>query len=95
MSLGFVSPKFNGAFKSVVAVDNDASSIKTYKENFGDKHAVVADIEEWVSTSKIPKADVVIGGPPCQGFSLLNKKRIGDSRRALWEPYMDLSLIHI
>lgn len=90
MSLGFVSPKYNGAFESVAAVDNDASSIETYNANFGHKHAVVEDIEEWINKSKIPKADVVIGGPPCQGFSLLNKKRVGDSRRALWEPFMDV-----
>ncbi|WP_254870944.1 DNA cytosine methyltransferase, partial [Salmonella enterica] len=31
-----------------------------------------------------------MGGPPCQGFSLLNKNREGDHRRALWEPYMDI-----
>ena len=42
-------------------------------------------------TAEIPQADVVIGGPPCQGFSLLNKKRDGDSRRALWEPYLEIA----
>ncbi|MDA3835350.1 MAG: DNA cytosine methyltransferase, partial [Spirochaetales bacterium] len=36
----------------------------------------------------IPKADVVIGGPPCQGFSLLNKKRDSDPRRRLWVQFM-------
>lgn len=34
--------------------------------------------------------EVVIGGPPCQGFSLLNKKRHGDARRELWKAYMQV-----
>jgi DNA (cytosine-5)-methyltransferase 1 len=90
MTLGFTDPRFHGGFKGVWAVDHDAASIATQKRNFGD-HACQADIEEWVSSGKpIPKADVVIGGPPCQGFSLLNRQRVGDARRQLWQPYMDV-----
>ena len=90
MTLGFTDERFGGGFESVWAIDNDAAAIETYKRNFGD-HAVCDDIEKWVDgKSTIPKADVIIGGPPCQGFSLLNKKRVGDARRELWHPYMDL-----
>jgi DNA (cytosine-5)-methyltransferase 1 len=32
-------------------------------------------------------ADLVVGGPPCQGFSLLNKQRQNDERRGLWRAY--------
>jgi DNA (cytosine-5)-methyltransferase 1 len=85
--LGFVDERFGGGFKSVWAIDNDPAAVETFNLNFG-KHAICGDIEHWVS--KVPKADVVIGGPPCQGFSLLNKKRKGDVRRALWQPYMDI-----
>lgn len=87
MTLGFVDKRFSGSFKSIWAIDNDAASIETYKRNFG-KHGYCADIEEMVSQT--PKADIVIGGPPCQGFSLLNKNREGDERRELWQPYMDI-----
>ncbi len=38
----------------------------------------------------IPQADVVIGGPPCQGFSLLNKNRELDPRKQLWVPVMEV-----
>ncbi len=73
-----------------MALDNDKSSIETHKANFGGL-TVCGNIEDWLSSKPIvPKADVVIGGPPCQGFSLLNKKKTGDRRRALWEPYLDL-----
>lgn len=89
LSLGFQMPEMNGSFKDVLALDIDAASIKTYSQMFG-KQGVCADIEEWLLANQVPQADVVVGGPPCQGFSLLNKKRVGDIRRALWEPYMDI-----
>lgn len=90
MSLGFSDPRFCGGFKSVLAIDNDLAATKTYAQNFGD-HALCVDIEEWLRAGPdIPQADVVIGGPPCQGFSLLNKQRAGDVRRQLWQPYMDV-----
>jgi DNA (cytosine-5)-methyltransferase 1 len=90
MTLGFVDPRFCGGFDSVWAVDNDEAATKTFAANFGD-HAICADIEELILRSDVvPSADVVIGGPPCQGFSLLNKQRRGDQRRALWQPFMDV-----
>jgi|TARA_R100000049_G_C1954802_1_gene107082 DNA (cytosine-5)-methyltransferase 1 len=90
MSLGFVDRRFCGGFESVLAVDNDAAAIATHKANFSGE-AVCGNIETWLADADIPKADVVIGGPPCQGFSLLNKKRDGDARRALWEPFLDVA----
>lgn len=89
LSSGFCHGDMSGYFESVLAIDNDAAAIKTYNANFG-SHGVQANIEEWIASNLVPKADIVIGGPPCQGFSLLNKNREGDHRRALWEPYMDI-----
>jgi DNA (cytosine-5)-methyltransferase 1 len=90
MTLGFVDKRFGGGFKCVLAVDNEPAAIATHAEAFGGQ-SVPGNIEDWLKKKpKIPQADVVIGGPPCQGFSLLNKNREGDVRRALWEPYMDI-----
>lgn len=90
MSLGFTDKRFCGGFQSVFAIDNDQAAVSSFNLNFG-SHAVCGDIEEWIGNRRgIPKADIVIGGPPCQGFSLLNKSRHGDARRALWQPYMDI-----
>lgn len=90
MSFGFLrGSRPEGAFDSVLAIDNDPAACNTYNANFGD-HCVTANIEQWLAENEVPKADVVIGGPPCQGFSLLNKNREGDARRALWEPYLDI-----
>lgn len=90
LTLGFTDSRFCGEFECVFGVDNDAAAVRTHNLNFGD-HSICADIEVWLeSKPKMPKADIVVGGPPCQGFSLLNKKREGDHRRALWEPFMDV-----
>lgn len=89
LSCGFMKGKNGAHFESVLALDNDKAAIRTYNANFGG-HGIVANIEEWITENTVPEADVVIGGPPCQGFSLLNKNREGDHRRALWEPYMDI-----
>ena len=37
---------------------------------------------------QFPEADVVVGGPPCQGFSQLNMNGVGLERRALWSEYL-------
>ncbi len=88
---GFVDTK---KFEVVFANDWDDAAIETYRANFDKKgtHSYNGNIVEFLKnkSDEIPKADVVIGGPPCQGFSLLNKDRIGDPRRNLWKPYLEI-----
>ena len=86
MSLGFAG----AGFEPRLALDNDAAAIETHRANFGGE-AHCAGIDEWLANNEVPAADVVIGGPPCQGFSLLNKNRDGDRRRELWEPYLEIA----
>lgn len=90
LSLGF-SSAFGHHFEPVWANDFNQYAADTYNENYGN-HCVVGDIIEILENPSvhIPKADVVIGGPPCQGFSLLNRNRTGDVRRTLWRPYMEV-----
>lgn len=93
MTLGFTDSSFCGGFECVLSVDNDSAAMATHTAAYK-APGIVANIEEWLKGNPtIPVADIVIGGPPCQGFSLLNKKRVGDGRRALWEPYMDVVLL--
>lgn len=89
-TLGFVDRRFCGGFSTVLAIDNDTAATATHAANF-DGEAVCANIEEWLASSTVPEADVVIGGPPCQGFSLLNKNKKGDKRRELWEPFLEIA----
>jgi DNA (cytosine-5)-methyltransferase 1 len=90
MSLGF-SKRFGHAFDSVWANDFNEYCVRTYNANFGD-HCLDGDIIDILNHPKvkIPEADVVIGGPPCQGFSLLNKNRENDQRKHLWRPFFDV-----
>ncbi len=90
LTLGF-SKAFGHCFEPVWANDFNKYAVDTYCHNFGN-HCVAGDINDLLSRSKamMPKADVVIGGPPCQGFSLLNKKRDGDPRKQLWRPFMEI-----
>ena len=75
LALGF---KWAG-FKTLLASDVDENCEKTYTYNFPEVPFIKKDLRE-VSTNDIKhhiseSADVVIGGPPCQGFSLANKNR--------------------
>lgn len=88
MSLGFTDARFGGSGEVILALDNNTAAIRTHEENIKGR-AICADLIEWLSNNQVPQADIVIGGPPCQGFSLLNKKREGDERRALWLPFLE------
>lgn len=90
LSLGF-SKEFGHSFEPVWANDFNQCAVNTYNKNFGN-HCVEGNILDLLDdpNTVIPAADVVIGGPPCQGFSLLNRNRDGDARRALWRPYMEV-----
>ena len=90
MTLGF-SKRFSQPFESVWANDHNKDAVATYNANFGN-HCESGDIVDLLGNPAtiIPTADVVIGGPPCQGFSLLNKNREGDIRKELWRPYLEV-----
>lgn len=89
-TLGFVQ-HFGPRLVPVWANDFNDDAAATYNANFGG-HCVVADIVDLVEDPafEFPQADLVIGGPPCQGFSLLNKQRRTDPRKQLWIPFMEV-----
>lgn len=73
-----------GHFRAVAAVENDLSAAATYAANFGADHTFYGAIEDYQT---VPEADLVVGGPPCQGFSNLGKKDPSDSRNRLWQDF--------
>lgn len=84
MSLGFVQEGFEISF----ANDIDDSCIKTYIHNhpfIPHKHVVKGDIDDVIENitdlTRFKDIDIVIGGPPCQGFSMANRQRIKDDPR--------------
>ena len=73
----------------VWANDIDADAVSTYRKNINE-HIVQADIKQ-IDIQTIPDADVVVGGFPCQGFSVANmKRRIEDERNILYRFFFNV-----
>lgn len=88
LTLGFADRRYGGGFKEVFALDSDWAAIRTHALNFRTE-PVHAHIESWLAQDpQVPEADVVVAGLPCQGFSLLNKNRLSDARRELWQDFL-------
>jgi DNA (cytosine-5)-methyltransferase 1 len=83
MTAGFVAH----GFEPNLAVEFDLYAAATYAANFGEDHTFYGDIAK-LPEADIPQVDVVIGGPPCQGFSNLGSKDIDDPRNQLWREYV-------
>lgn len=85
LSLGFHLTDLG--YRSVYAVEHDHAAASTFKHNFGCE-VFDADITDG---PVYPTADLIIGGPPCQGFSPLGRDRDAESRacmNSLWEHYL-------
>lgn len=83
MTTGFVA----AGFQPTLAIEWDLHAAATYAANHGEDHTLWSDIST-VRSADIPRADVVIGGPPCQGFSNLGAKLADDPRNELWRQYL-------
>ena len=80
LDLGFIM----AGHEIVWANDLFSDAVATYKENIGD-HITEADIKT-IESNDIPCCDIVIGGFPCQGFSVANTKRnTSDERNVLYK----------
>lgn len=73
----------------VLAVESNQCAAATYAANFGEEHTYWGDIKD-VLEDVVPEADIVIGGPPCQGFSNLGSKDVDDPRNKLWKSYLQV-----
>ena len=77
-------------FESVAAVEMDPAAAASYEATFGPGIVYTGPIQEWLETDLVPASvDVVVGGPPCQGFSQLGKQDENDERNFLWTYYAE------
>ena len=61
-------------FEIIWANDKDKDACVTYRNNFSDNLLVEADISS-ISEKSIPPADIIVGGFPCQSFSVMGHQR--------------------
>lgn len=94
LSLGFEK----AGFEIGLANDIDDASIKTFRKNHPEidpNNIVLGDINDFIKTKKkVIEEDgfsVVVGGPPCQGFSMANRQRlISDPRNVLYKKFVEV-----
>tara|TARA_A100001015_G_C15037580_1_gene737328 strand:- start:1198 stop:2451 length:1254 start_codon:yes stop_codon:yes gene_type:complete len=80
LDLGFIQ----SGFDVIWANDFERDAVITYKKNIGD-HIVLGDITKIASDDIPDNFDVLLGGFPCQGFSVNNTKRsMKDERNFLY-----------
>ena len=75
LSLGFSRV----GFSVIAAYDSWLPAVDTYRENIGDhirNVSITRDLD-------VPRATVIAGGPPCQGFSSAGLRKDGDTRNSL------------
>ena len=75
LTLGFEA----AGFASVYGIDSDPDAVATYAANL-DGRVVCGDVRD---AGPLRPADVVAGGPPCQGFSSAGSRAGGDDRNTL------------
>ena len=74
-------------FETLRAIEFDLAAAATYEANHGAGKVFAGSIQDWLRSEETPAADLIIGGPPCQGFSALGKQDVNDERNDLWEYY--------
>lgn len=89
LSRGF----YDANYEVVLGVDFDDMALKTFKTNHGNAEAMKLDLFNHDELNKIftyfenknLTLDVLVGGPPCQGFSLAGPRNKDDKRNTLYE----------
>lgn len=81
---GFSIGLHKAGFQTLLAVEWDKSACDTFAANISPRilNCAIQEVESF------PACDVLVGGPPCQGFSNLGERVPNDPRRQLWRHYL-------
>jgi DNA (cytosine-5)-methyltransferase 1 len=95
---GFCEGVRLAGFKVVCAVESDGAACETHASNFRNVAVFTGDIRRFLRDSQkgvpgknelIKKGvDLVYGGPPCQGFSQIGPRKLGDPRNRLYREFV-------
>lgn len=85
----------NAGYKCLLSSDIDSDAARTHKKNFPNIPFIEKDIrqldyKEILKKTNNQKPDLIIGGPPCQGFSAMGDKNSSDPRNDLFNSYIKL-----
>ncbi|MDO4827132.1 MAG: DNA cytosine methyltransferase [Bacteroidia bacterium] len=89
MSYGFEM----AGFRPILAIDNWQDALDTYALNNPGIPTLCADlssldIEEVAARYRLKDVDLIVGGPPCQGFSVAGKRIVDDVRNRLYKSFV-------
>ncbi len=92
---GFSKGFEQAGFNICLGIDIWQDAVTTYKSNFPHAATIVGDISNLTGKDLLSAAgmtadevDVIIGGPPCQGFSLSGKRMLDDPRNVLYKSFV-------
>lgn len=77
-------------FDVILGVDVDDAALRTFSRNHNGARALKADLSQKDTYTTIDSiisgrsVDIIIGGPPCQGFSLTGRRQFDDERNKLY-----------
>lgn len=92
LSKGFMDAGYN----IIVGVDNDQAALNTFVKNHNGAKALNADLskqetfDEIIEIANGKSIDVIIAGPPCQGFSLTGPRDFDDPRNKLYLAVLEM-----
>ncbi|MEC4853852.1 MAG: DNA cytosine methyltransferase [Jaaginema sp. PMC 1079.18] len=86
---GMTQGLVQAGFKPVASVEVNPIASNTYQKNFPNCHHFCGEIEKfdvktWLNKISSPEVHVVVGGPPCQGYSVAGKRNPNDPRNSLF-----------
>jgi DNA (cytosine-5)-methyltransferase 1 len=89
LSYGFIE----AGFDVLLGIDNWKDAIETFDNTHKNAIGLVSDLfktspKEIANSTGIKNIDVIIGGPPCQGFSIAGKRIIDDERNKLYKSFV-------
>ena len=80
----------NAGFNVILGVDNDSAALNTFEKNHKNSKTLNGDLSAPETFGVIEKiidgqsVDIIVGGPPCQGFSLSGPRNFEDDRNKLY-----------